>query len=238
MAGAKYMRLFSLALCLAISASANAQTYITTFPLTENPISEGGKWINGATIGLDWKNVATTPGLAMGTQVNSQSYDDSTAVLTGSWEPDQTVHATVYSTNPADGLSEEVEIRLRSAISAHSNTGYEINFNCAATGGGYSQTVRWNGAMGDFTVLAGGPGVKNGDVVTASMVGSTITVQINGVQVMQVTDGTFTTGNPGMGFFHRGSAGLNAAFGFSSYTATATPPLQPPATPTSLRISN
>jgi hypothetical protein len=229
------MRLFFLVLCLAISASANAQTYITTFPLTENPISEGGRWVNGAIIGLDWKNVATRPGLAMGTQVNSRSYDDSTALLTGSWGPDQTVYATVYCTNPADGLSEEVEIRLRSTISAHSNTGYEINFNCATTGGGYSQVVRWNGALGDFTVLNRGPGVRSGDVVMANMVGNTITVQINGLQVMQVRDDAFTAGNPGMGFFQRGAAANNAAFGFSSYTATAQ--LDPPIASTSLHIS-
>ena len=35
-------------------------SYSTTFPLTENPISEGGSWTNGAT-GLGWANVQTTP---------------------------------------------------------------------------------------------------------------------------------------------------------------------------------
>src|SRR5215469_13635132 len=37
--------------------------YTTNFPIAEDPISEGGKWINGKTIGLDWSDVATIPGL-------------------------------------------------------------------------------------------------------------------------------------------------------------------------------
>ena len=52
-------------------------SYSTNFPLTEDPISEGGRWINGS-VGLDWKNCRTTPGLAFGTQsgANPPPYDD------------------------------------------------------------------------------------------------------------------------------------------------------------------
>jgi hypothetical protein len=39
---------------------------MTNFPLTEDPISEGGNWIGGGTTGLDWNNVQTTPGFANG----------------------------------------------------------------------------------------------------------------------------------------------------------------------------
>jgi hypothetical protein len=35
-------------------AEAIAATYTTNFPLTENPIFEGGHWINGLINGLDW----------------------------------------------------------------------------------------------------------------------------------------------------------------------------------------
>jgi hypothetical protein len=42
-------------------------SYSTTFPLTENPISEGGSWTNGGATGLGWANVQTTPGLSFGT---------------------------------------------------------------------------------------------------------------------------------------------------------------------------
>ena len=73
-----------------------AATYSTTFPAAENPISEGGNWINGGAVGLDWANVQTTPSLAFGTQSGSSGqYDDSTALLTGTWNPDHTAEATV-----------------------------------------------------------------------------------------------------------------------------------------------
>src|SRR5215813_11451279 len=50
-------------------------SYSTTFPLTENPISEGGSWTNGGATGLDWANVQTTPGLSFGTgPVNAGTY--------------------------------------------------------------------------------------------------------------------------------------------------------------------
>src|SRR5215469_9106175 len=42
--------------------------YTTDFSISEDPISEGGKWINGKTIGLDWSDIATIPGLAYGTE--------------------------------------------------------------------------------------------------------------------------------------------------------------------------
>jgi hypothetical protein len=43
--------------------STGAHRYTTNFPLTENPISEGGRWINGGAVGLDWTNVSTKAGL-------------------------------------------------------------------------------------------------------------------------------------------------------------------------------
>ena len=78
-------------------AEAIAATYTTNFPLIENPISEGGHWINGLTNGIDWADVATTPGRAFGTQTGiGPNFADSTALLTGSWGPTQTVQAVVY----------------------------------------------------------------------------------------------------------------------------------------------
>ena len=58
-------------------------TYSTNFAGTENPISEGGRWINGGVAGLDWANVRTTPGLAFGTQTGLIEYNDAAALLSG-----------------------------------------------------------------------------------------------------------------------------------------------------------
>ncbi len=87
--------------------------------------SEGGNWINGQTTGVDWHDMSTTPGLAIGHQSGS-SYTDGTALLTGSWGPDQTVEAVVHAVNPKDSCYQEVELRLRSTLTPGSCTGYEI----------------------------------------------------------------------------------------------------------------
>ncbi len=198
-------------------------TYSTNFPLAENPILENGSWINGKSVGLDWADVSTTPGLAIGTESGSNGFDDSTALLTGNWAPDQTVQATVYSVNQSDSYYEEVELRLRSSLSAHSNTGYEINFRCLKSSNAYMAIVRWNGPLNDFDYLIqqGGAryGVANGDVVKVSIIGNVITAYINDVQVASVTDSTYKVGNPGMGFFLQGANGSNGDFGFTSLTA-------------------
>lgn len=203
-------------------------SYSTNFSVTENPISEGGKWISGKAVGLDWSDVATSPGFAYGTEsgvaAGSQKFDDSTAILTGVWGSDHSVEATVYSVNQNDAISQEVEIRLRSALSAHRNTGYEINFRCSKTDKAYMEIVRWNGSVGDFTYLlhkdGSQYGVTTGDVVKATIIGNKITVYINGSQVAQTTDNTFTTGNPGMGFYLLGTTGVNQDYGFSHFMAT------------------
>src|ERR1700704_5961227 len=86
----------ALVLPLLCSMPAMAGSYQTDFPATENPISEGGRWINGGLLGLDWTNVSTTPGLAIGHQVGA-NFTDATALLAGAWGPDQMATATVYT---------------------------------------------------------------------------------------------------------------------------------------------
>jgi len=197
-------------------------TYSTNFPATENPISEGGKWINGGLVGLDWTNVRTNAGLAFGTESGSNGYDDSTAVLAGNWGPDQTAQATVHTINPNSNIFEEVELRLRTTIVAHSITGYEINFRCTSDGSQYVQIVRWNGPLGSFTYVSTttGPGLHDGDVVKATITGSTITAYVNGTSVLQGTDGTYSSGSPGTGFFLGGAAVVNSDYGFTSFAAS------------------
>ena len=200
--------------------------YRTRFPLTENPISEGGNWINGQAAGLDWANIRTTRGFAFGTESGMVKYADSTALLKGTWGPNQTVQATVRTVNQNEKIYEEVELRLRSSLSPHKATGYEVNFRCLKTPKAYTQIVRWNGALGSFTILksVGGSrfGVTTGDVVKATIVGNVITSYINGVQVLQVTDSTFSAGSPGIGFYLEGATGVNADFGFTSFSAAPT----------------
>jgi hypothetical protein len=212
-------------------------TYTTNFAAAESPISDGGQWISGKAAGLDWSDVYASPGLAYGTESGfdprGRLYADSTAVLAGSWKPDQTVEATVYSVNQRREVFEEVELRLRSSLSAHTSTGYEVLFRCLKTPEAYASIVRWDGSLGKFTYLAQKQGlqygVSNGDVVKATVAGNVITAYINGVPVMQATDTLYPNGNPGMGFWLKKESGLrswwnarsasDADYGFTRFAA-------------------
>jgi Big-like domain-containing protein len=208
-----------------LQVTPGGRVYSTNFPMAENPISEGGNWINGGSVGIDWTDIQTARGLAFGTQPGNSNppYNDSIAILSGTWGPNQTVTATVYSVNQQSGsIFEEIELLLRFQITADSARGYEVNFRCTQDGTQYTQVVRWNGSLGDFTILDSrtGPGINNGDTVKATIVGSLITVYINSMAIFSVNDSTWTDGNPGMGFFLQEATGLNSDYGFTSYTAS------------------
>jgi len=207
-------------------ASPDRVSYTTTFPATEDPISESGHWIGGKTVGVKWSDFKSTSGLAMGKQggLTQAVYDDAIALLTGTWRPNQTAQATVKPINQNDNIFEELEIHLRSTLTANNSTGYECNFSARSSANAYVQIVRWNGALGDFHLIDGRAGdayaLHEGDTIKCPVNGSTITAYINGVQKLQVKDATFTTGNPGIGAFLKNGAGVNSDYGFTSFTAT------------------
>ena len=203
------------------------RSYRTSFQTDEDPISEGGIWLNGRKDGIDWADVIARNGVVYGAvtrmavaerrveQGNLEptaadgaapegDYDDPTAVLAGVWGRNQHARAEVFSRNPTDQYFQEVEIRLRSTMAPHRCTGYEVFFRCLKTEDGYAEIVRWNGKIGDFTSLAklSGPqyGVEDGDVIEASIVGNVIKGYINGVEMISATDDVFDQGSPGVGF--------------------------------------
>jgi hypothetical protein len=209
------------------------RTYTTNFPLTESSISEGGNWIGAGTTGLDWTDMQTTPGFAFATQTgtNPALFDDSIAILAGSWANNQSAQGTVQIVTPLTvhpgPCYQESEIFLRAAISPHSVTGYEVNVGDWNTADSYIHVVRWNGSFANFTTLLSATGsqygVKTGDIFSAQIAGNVITIFINGVQKGQVTDSTYTGGSPGMGMYIENPSACgsgNGNFGFSSYTAT------------------
>lgn len=210
------------------AGDAGAVTYSTHFPLTENPISEGGRWTH---LGAPWSVIATGGGVAYGTQPGDGAYTDSYAHLSG-FPPDQSVTATIHlAAGLSPGGTREVEIHLRWADSAGSARGYECNL---AYNGAYAEVVRWNGPLGDYTYVSpqgsGGPGaVHDGDVFKAAIVGTVITTWLNGhplqqVDVASIGGMVWTDGNPGMGFWRgAGASATPGDYGFSSYTATSPP---------------
>lgn len=212
--------------------------YSTNFPLTENPISEGGRWIGGQSAGGNlWGDCQTTPGFAFGVS-QPTTFGDPTAILTGQWGPTQSAQATVkINTTPTTG-PDEVEIRLRTIIGASAMTGYEV-YVSVNPNNEYCHIASWGGANGVYVNMdVGAPAIHlvNGDVLkgtvtTESPTHVTITLYVNGVQVFQVIDdGNFTfngdgqkhgpwlSGAPGFGFY-QGEA-FNR-FGFSNFSVTA-----------------
>lgn len=222
-------------------ATAASKTYSTSFPATENPISESGSWVSGGVSGGAFTDVRTASGNALSTDNDAIAYNDSVAILADTtWPPDQTVSGIVYAVNRTgagtsgygDGCSHEVELHLRGDISTGSSTGYEILFSSplASLGGvAWQEIVRWNGARGDFTYLSQLYGsqyeVVTGDNVMATITGNVINVYKNGALINTATDSTFPIGRPGMGFYTSSGcvAGAhNDDFGFSSFAASAT----------------
>jgi hypothetical protein len=224
---------------------ASVRTYRTNFERDETPISDGGVWLNGRTNGIDWCDVVTSDGRAYG-EVTRMSvaeqraeqgnldpssaaaaapvgdYDDPTAVVGGTWGRNQAVRATVFSRNQTEDYFQEVEIRLRTTIEPNSITGYEVFFRCLKTDNAYSEIVRWDGRIGSWKSLARktGPafGVKDGDVIEATMIGNEIKGYINGVEVTSAVDDTYANGCPGVGF-NFGVGNTNVDHGLTSFEA-------------------
>jgi hypothetical protein len=235
------------------------KTYSTDFSFTEDRISEGGNlWINGAASGIDWTNVKTSNGNATGTMNRLPDgiplYDDSVAILKGDWGADQAVEAVIYAANRTgsgrsgydgnefDSCTKEVELILRGDITANSIKLYEINFSSRIDGTSYHEIIRWNGPRGDYIELFGDAGwqyeVHDGDVIKATAIGNTITVYLNDVQISSITDTSYPTGKPGIGFYsNAGCTGTahNDDFGFKSFVASA-PGTRVPQSPSFISI--
>lgn len=196
-------------------------SYSTSFPATENPISEGGIWLNGLTDGLDWNDIQTVPGKAYAATLDTAPGGDSDdiCVLKPAFfacTANQFSQATVFRNGGySPSGSHEISLLVRFAISAHSAAGYEwyVNQN------GGSSIVRWNGAHSSFDIIASPTcnAPANGDVFRMEISGTTITVYQNGVSKGTVNNSTFSTGNPGFG--NNPSTGGTATVSGMGYSA-------------------
>lgn len=203
------------------SESSGDSVFSTDFPDAENPLSQGGIWQNGATTGLLWHDVQTTPGEAFGATTVG-GYDDCIAHLDPAYRefaPDQFAEAIVSRVdgyNPP--VSHEVELLLRFSITPNDAHGYEVLWGFA----GNLAIVRWNGPLGDYTPLldnvAVGPAIE-GDVLRAEIAGDVITVYRNGVLVATgPSDPMWTNGQPGIGFWPTNGS-TPASYGWKHYSA-------------------
>jgi hypothetical protein len=140
--------------------------------------------------------------------------------LTGTWGANQYGKARVFTKNQTDRYFQEVQIRLRHNMRPNFCSGYEVFWRCLDTEGGYAEIVRWNGAVGGWTSLiklvGKQYGVKDGDIIEASIVGSVITGCLNGQKSIAIVDDKIKSGAPGIGC-NFGVGNTNADHGFRSF---------------------
>lgn len=230
----------ALVVLVGVAGASASPIYTTNFLGTENPLSEGGAWAHGPATG--WANVQKSGGEAFGTQTGTGTgnagFNDSYTLLTN-FSPNVTETATikidpnVASGGEGVGFTHEVELLFRMKATATTTRGYEMNFDS----NGNVTLVRWNGAMGDYTVLATGNRpfgrlIQTGDVFSATANNRTLTASINGIQVLSFTDtvsSVFADGAAGIGFFIRDTTpatqAFNAEYGFTSFTGVDLTPL-------------
>lgn len=215
--------------------SANASglaSYSTSFPLTENPITEGGRW--RSTQDPNQTAVRTTTGEAFGTNVAAAGlFDDSHAFLTA-FVGAVRIRAVVFKGAGTNQSYEEIELlgnfrddyATRSTIYGDTTSnGYEWN---VAWNGAYQNVGRWKGAALDSTAPDFTP--ANGDIMEMLIqpVAGNVSIQClwNSVLKINVTDSDplkITSGWPGIGFFISNSGGgtpTNSNFGFSQITVS------------------
>jgi hypothetical protein len=204
------------------SAPTGPGAYMTDFDLTESPLSEAGKWKHE---GLDWSPVATSGGLAYGTERGHENFDDSYAYLAGSFPANQSATAVIHLESGIGAAYQEVEILLRWTDSAHAALGYECNL---AFNGQYAEIIKWPGPLGkkksDFKFISSGNaiagGVHDGDVFQADVVGNVITSRLNGKVIATGSDSSIPSGGaPGIGFYAEG-APASSRFSFTRFSAS------------------
>jgi hypothetical protein len=189
-----------------------------TFDSDEDPIAVSAHFRSN---GLLWTRVITVGGKAYGTQTGSAGhifdpvpdlnshFDDSTVHLFG-WDayPDQESIITIVK-GTVNATTQEAECLVRWLSVPFAIRGYEFNY---AHDGAYCGIVRWNGARDDFTPISTGHENPNGALATGDklrlrIVGTSLTASrmANGtstwVDVATATDSTWSTGNPGIGFW-------------------------------------
>jgi hypothetical protein len=162
-------------------------------------------------------------------------FNDTVAVLTGSWAKNQTITAVVRRGTTTG--AEELELHLRLSYDMSIIWTYEVDITPSGV-----VVAKWLGSQGNYVNLPptngtsgnypGGKRPANGDVFEAAVTGdatlTTITVKMNGVLILQSNDsvaisGTtpYTSGNPGIGF-DVGAVGAYDQLGWDSFSVLAT----------------
>ena len=207
--------------------------YSTNFNAIENPLSEGGIWLNRSSFWTRAANFNLGGGVEVvsGTQIigprdEADHYNDSYMLLdTNKFNigPDCFVEVDVYKAPGLDNtVSHEIELLLRMSDITGSPKGYEVNLSGL---GGYQEIVYWDGLSTDSFFhyrsnggSSGGNGTSNstGDVFRAEIQGTNMRTYINGTQIQSITVTDVSSGTVGIGFYR----GLNGAGSLGDYGIT------------------
>lgn len=188
-------------------------TYATSFPATENPISEGGIWQNGGVGGtMPFSNVKTVAGLAMADDYiyTGQDYEDSSAIIDPAFRnfgPDQWAEITIYH-DPAytPTSSHEVIVAMRGTVTVNGPNYYPHYHFLMSVNGGF-QLFWLNGTLGHFVEIStsahngGLSAFVTGDVVRTEVQGTALRIYQNSVLKHSATDANISTGQPGCMFY-------------------------------------
>lgn len=213
--------------------------YMTTFSLVESPISEGGRWITGASVGLDWSNMDSNGAGAYGTQASPlSSYNDAMGHLLPPpgqvWYANYDLQAQVAIIGqPFQGFN-ELELHGRATLTPHSCKMYEVIASVGPTA--YMEIVLWYGPLGvpypggggafrslSFNNLGTPPVLTNGDWFRATFVGPIITGYYRAAALgpegnwtayvnadIRVDPVQYWYGNPGIGGWRNANGGTPA----------------------------
>ena len=169
----------------------SVKTYSSDFPTDENPVSEGGIWINGLTEGIDWADCVTERHDPRRPDAHAPGREAGRAGHARRRHRRRRRRARGRLRRPDGG--DQGRVGLEPVRQGHRRRrqpdrrvvpggrdpaphrdranwcrGYEIFFRCLTNELGYAEIVRWNGKIKDWTSLQKhiGPeyGVKTGDV--------------------------------------------------------------------------
>lgn len=203
-----------------------ADPYTTSWPATENPISQGGGiWTQGGTTGLDWQDIqseAGSPGTVYSTATagDGAHFNDCVGLIQGRFNPVRHYIRAIYRRDagytPPNG--QEVELLLGGTIIANSIKLYELDILF-----GGPDLARWNGPIDSFAdmkanITSGGVGgpLSDGDDVRGEFTivagNPSISMFVNTAPYVTFVDtsgGKIVSGSPGIGFFARAGSGLD-----------------------------
>jgi hypothetical protein len=194
-------------------------SFSSTFTGTENPLSESSNWSTPA----DRTDFRKLGGVAYGTQVGG-AYDDSIAMLAGTWSPDCEIITTIF-VGTTSGIQEVEHIHRCDATGRY----YEVNF---AHDGSYADFIRAEGGgidLSDYTYIIPsltysipGGGISNGNRLRTRMDGSLLQAWIDRgagwVFIGEASDTAITSGKPGIGAFKTAGSGAMDQFCFTDFS--------------------